>query len=166
MPRVSGLPSLGPRGEGWVVIQVVLLALIAASGWWMRPAWDGPAATIGLVAGLGLLAAGGSLAVRGIVDLRESLTPLPHPRSDGALIETGVYARSRHPIYGGLIVASLGWSLVMASAVALLLSLALAGFFFLKSTREEAWLLAHYPGYAEYRRRTRRFIPWSGGPRG
>lgn len=156
------LPSLGPRGEGWVILQVVLLALIAACGWWTGPDLEGTARIVALVAGAGLIAIGGFLAVRGVVDLRDALTPLPHPRPGAELVETGVYAHARHPIYGGLIVASVGWSLLTASAIALFLTVVLAGFFVLKSAREEAWLTAHYPGYTAYRARTKRFIPGIG----
>jgi len=42
----------------------------------------------------------------------------------------------------------------------------LAAFLYLKSAREEAWLEARYPGYAAYRARTPRFIPWPGRSRG
>ncbi len=156
------LPTLGPRGEGWVVIQFVLLGLIAAAGWLTGPDLVDPLRTVALVAGVGLIAIGGFLAIRGIVDLRGALTPLPHPRPGAELVETGVYAHARHPIYGGLIVASAGWSLLTASSIAVLLTVVLAGFFLLKSTREEAWLTARYPGYAAYRGRTKRFIPWIG----
>jgi protein-S-isoprenylcysteine O-methyltransferase Ste14 len=38
----------------------------------------------------------------------------------------------------------------------------IALFFRLKSMREEVWLEERFPGYATYRRRTRRFIPWIG----
>lgn len=145
-----------------MVIQFVLLAVVAVAGWLATPAWDGAARTIGVVVGIGFIGAGGLLAVRGVVDLREALTPLPHPRDGATLIESGVYARVRHPIYGGLIVASTGWSLVMASAPAIAATAVLAAFFILKSAREEAWLLRFYPGYAAYRARTRRFIPWIG----
>jgi protein-S-isoprenylcysteine O-methyltransferase Ste14 len=34
------------------------------------------------------------------------------------------------------------------------------GFFDLKARREEAWLLAAYPGYAAYRRRVRKLFPF------
>ncbi len=67
-----------------------------------------------------------------------------------------------HPIYGGLILAALGWAIVQASFVAVGLAAALALFFRLKSTREERWLEGRYPGYPAYRARTRRFIPWIG----
>jgi protein-S-isoprenylcysteine O-methyltransferase Ste14 len=33
-------------------------------------------------------------------------------------------------------------------------------FFDLKSRREEAWLLVAYPGYAAYRARVRRLVPF------
>ena len=36
----------------------------------------------------------------------------------------------------------------------------LLGFFRLKSAREELWLEARYPGYAAYRARTRRLVPF------
>lgn len=163
---MSGLPSLGARGEGWVAIQVALFAAIAAAGWWLGGAWAGPSATVTLLAGAALVIFGGWLAVRGIVDLHEALTPLPYPREGASLIESGVYAGARHPIYGGLIVAGVGWGLATASPAALGLAVVLAGFFTLKSIREEAWLERVYPDYPAYRERTRRFIPWRGRSRG
>ena len=157
---MSGLPSLGPRGEGWVAIQVGLLLAVAAAGVWFGPDWSGALHLGGIVAGLAALASGAILVVRGSLDLRGALTPLPHPRDGATLVESGVYGLARHPIYGGLILAALGWSWIQASLPALVASLVLTGFFVLKSTREEAWLLERFAGYADYRRRTRRFIPW------
>ena len=162
MAPMTRLPSLGRRGEGWVAIQGVLLVLVAAAGWSLGPDWSGPARSAALLLGLVLVAGGLVLAVRGLLDLGTALTPLPHPRDGAALVETGVYGLVRHPIYGGLILGSIGWALIQASLAALALSAVLAGFFSLKSRREEAWLESRYPGYADYRTRTRRFIPWIG----
>lgn len=156
---MSDLPALGPRGEGWVAIQFLLLALVGLAGL-AGPVWDGAARTVTTVAGLFLLAAGGVLAVRGIVDLRAALTPLPHPRDDARLVDTGAYRLVRHPIYGGLVIGAAGYGLVMASPLALAGAVGLAVFFRLKSAREEAWLEARYAGYPAYRARTRRLIPW------
>mgnify|MGYP000035225505 FL=1 len=166
---MSDLPSLGPRGEGWVAIQVALLAALGiaapVTGRFATAAWTDPsgaATPVGLlVAGLAVatLAAGALLAVRGIVDLRDALTPTPPPRDDAELVEDGVYARARHPIYGGLIVASLAWAVLWLSSTGLLLAATVAVFFRLKSEREEAWLADRFAGYAAYRRRTRRFLP-------
>jgi protein-S-isoprenylcysteine O-methyltransferase Ste14 len=159
---MTRLPSLGPRGEGWVLIQVVLLVLTAATGWWLGPAWSGGVRVVTAICGAAAIVGGLTLAVRGSRDLRGALTPLPYPRPDALLVETGVYRLVRHPIYGGLVLAGFGWALVTASLPALLAAAVLLGFFELKSRREEVWLEARFSGYAAYRARTRRLIPWIG----
>ncbi|MCU0483113.1 MAG: isoprenylcysteine carboxylmethyltransferase family protein [Chloroflexi bacterium] len=154
------LPDLGPRGEGWVVLQFVLLAVVALAGT-RGPDWGEPWRTVGLVAGAVLLATGLVLGVLGLIHLRPAnLTAVPHPRTGGWLVETGVYGLVRHPVYAGLIAAAVGWSLVSASLAALAASLALGLFFDLKARREERWLATAYPDYEEYQRRVRRLVPF------
>lgn len=143
-----------------MLIQGVLLVLVAAAGWSLGPDWSGPLQVVGIVLGIGLIGGGVVLAIRGTADLGRALTPLPHPRPGVGLVDTGVYALVRHPIYGGLILGALGWSLIQASLMAVGLSVVLAAFFTLKARREEVWLVEHYPDYPAYRERTRRFIPW------
>jgi protein-S-isoprenylcysteine O-methyltransferase Ste14 len=63
-------------------------------------------------------------------------------------------------MYGGGVVAAIGWGLVMASLPALAGAIALAVFVDLKARREEAWLTEAFDGYAAYSARTRRLIPW------
>jgi protein-S-isoprenylcysteine O-methyltransferase Ste14 len=159
---MTRLPALGPRGEGWVIIQGVLLVLVATTGWALGPDWPGPGRFVGIIGGALLIAGGALLVVRGIADLGTALTPLPKPGDQAELIETGAYALVRHPIYGGLILAAFGWAIVQASIIAVALAVVLAGFFRLKSAREEAWLETRFPGYPAYRARTPRFIPWIG----
>jgi protein-S-isoprenylcysteine O-methyltransferase Ste14 len=106
------------------------------------------------------MAAGGLLALRGIVDLRQALTALPHPRDGAQLVDKGAYRLARHPIYGGIVLGACGYGLVTASPLAILGSAVLLAFFRLKSEREEVWLEARYPAYPAYRDRTRRMIPW------
>ena len=153
------LPDLGPRGEGWFVAQVGLFAVIAVSGA-AGPAWGGAGRALGVVIGAILAGCGGLLALRGVLDLRDNLTPFPKPMEGAQLVETGAYRYARHPIYGGLILGALGWGLVTASPLAVAAALLLAGFFSLKSRREEIWLAEMYPKYPAYRSRTRRLIPW------
>jgi protein-S-isoprenylcysteine O-methyltransferase Ste14 len=138
----------------------VLLALVALSalvglGW--PAAWRPYAAAVAfalMLVGLGLL-------VAGAVGLGSALTPFPRPREDASLMEGGVYARARHPIYGGVVLLAGGWSLVFASVLGGVLTLALVVFFVLKARREEEWLRAQYPEYDDYARRTKRgFVPW------
>jgi protein-S-isoprenylcysteine O-methyltransferase Ste14 len=152
------LPDLGPRGEGWFLIQVALFAAIALAGL-LGPAWSDLARALTVV-GAVLIGAGFVLAFRGILDLGGTVTPFPKPREGARLVDTGAYTMVRHPIYGGAILAAFGWGLASASPAALAGAAVLAVFFDLKSRREEAWLVAQLDGYADYRGRTRRLLPW------
>lgn len=156
---MSRLPALGPRGEGWFLVQLVLLAGVAAAGLFLGGTWTGGARFAGAVAGGALFVGGIALAVLGVRDLDRSVSPLPFPTEHGTLVEHGIYRRIRHPIYLGVFASAVGFGLIMASAVALLLSLALGALLDLKARREEAWLGERYPGYAAYKQRTRRFVP-------
>ena len=82
------------------------------------------------------------------------------PVPGGRLIEGGAFGLVRHPMYGGAVIAALGWGLLTASPTTLASALVLFIFFDLKSRREEAWLGERFGGYAAYRGRTRRLTPW------
>jgi protein-S-isoprenylcysteine O-methyltransferase Ste14 len=157
---VSSLPSLGRRGEGWVLIQGVILVAIFFAGLTEAPFGDfGWIALTGL--GMLLMLAGGVLAVLGVRSLGKGLTALPHPRDGSELVSTGTYRLVRHPIYGGLVIGALGYGLAMQALVtAVAGSLVLLVFFRLKSAREEVWLEQRYPGYPAYRAKTRRMLPF------
>ncbi len=85
---------------------------------------------------------------------------LPRPKAHGELVETGLYAVVRHPIYGAGLLAFSGYGLAATSWPSLALVGPLALLWAEKAKREEAWLAAQYPGYEAYRRRVRRrFVP-------
>jgi protein-S-isoprenylcysteine O-methyltransferase Ste14 len=157
----SGIPALGPRGEGWVIAQLVLLAIIgwAGLGSVADAGVPGPWGPLSLLVGLLAIAAGSLLAARGSWDLRSSFSPFPRPVDGAPLIETGAYRLVRHPIYSGLILGAVGWALVTSSLVALVSAGLLFVLFAAKGRREEAWLAEIHPDYAAYQRRTRRLIP-------
>lgn len=155
---MTRLPALGPRGEGWFGLQVLLaLAIIASANW--GGDWSGAAMFATFVAGALLVVAGVVLATVGSVQLGRSISPLPFPRDGGALVATGIYSRIRHPIYAGVIAWAIGWPLMVASLEGLALAALLAAVLDLKARREEAWLRERYAGYALYAGRTRRFVP-------
>lgn len=153
------LPSLGPRGEGWVALQGVIFLGVAGAGL-LGPAWGDPWRVPGGLVGAGVIGLGAVVAGLGLVGLRENLTAVPRPVEGGRLIDSGVYGLVRHPIYAGIVTAGLGWGLATASPAAILASALLGAFFDLKSRREEAWLLAAYPGYTAYRARVRKLVPF------
>lgn len=156
------LPALGPRGEGWVVAQLVLFAVIAVAG--LRDLvghgsaspWGGAPS----LAGVAAMVVGGLVAVRGGWDLRAGLSPFPRPVAGAPLIESGAYRLVRHPIYSGLVLGALGWGLVTGSMAAIGTAGLLFALFAGKSRREEIWLAAAHPEYRAYQQRTKRFIPW------
>ena len=128
-------------------------------------AWDGslpegdadPLRILGMV----LAAAGAGLAFVASRRLGRALTPTPEPVAGADLIETGPYRLVRHPIYGGVILFSIGTALILDSVAGSVLALGLLPFFYLKSVYEERRLRIAYAGYSEYRRRVpHRLIPF------
>jgi protein-S-isoprenylcysteine O-methyltransferase Ste14 len=145
------------RGGGWVAAQNALTVAVLVLGPILRGQWQNAAISI---AGGVLLSVGGCLAIAGVCALGRNLTPFPKPREDSKLVQRGIYALVRHPLYSSLIFASAGWALHWRSWPALAVALALAILLDAKARREERWLRERYPEYDAYRRRVRRFLPW------
>jgi len=85
---------------------------------------------------------------------------MPETRDDAELSTSGPYHYVRHPMYSGLLLFCFGlvftpwhwWKL----AAFVVLMLVLAG----KSRIEERLLTERFPGYPEYVRTTKRFVPF------
>ena len=157
---MTSIPALGPRGEGWVLLQLALILVIAILGALALPTaiagW--PARWPFVIQGALLLGVGGWVVIQGARRLGDSLTAMPRPRDDASLVQDGIYARVRHPMYAGIVGLGLGWALVTLSLPALVAALVLAPVLDLKARREERWLAERYAGYPAYRSRTHRFI--------
>ena len=111
------------------------------------------------LAGALLTALGGALALAGLAALGSALTPFPQPLAAAHLRQSGVYGWVRHPIYGGIVVASLGWSMAWLSPLGLLASAVVLLFFDRKSAFEERLLHARFPEYHAYAQRVRKLVP-------
>jgi protein-S-isoprenylcysteine O-methyltransferase Ste14 len=153
----------GQRGEYWVIAQVLLLLLFV-----VVPAYPtaGPALVPAVVLyglrGLAMAIALCALLLigKGLIDLGPNLTPLPYPRADGELVQTGVYGLVRHSLYSGLILGTFALSLWRFSLSHLAITLVLLLVLNAKASREEVWLQERFPDYADYRQRVKKLIPW------
>lgn len=141
-------------GAVLVLLQFVLLAALAYG---VLPAWDDPAAPW-----LALALAAASLAV-GLAAVTANrpgnFNVHPEPRTGGRLVEHGIYAWIRHPMYAALLLLALAAVAVAPGATTVAAAVALAVVLWIKSSIEERRMSAVHPGYAAYRARTRRFVP-------
>jgi len=149
-------PSFTQRGGGWVLAQGLLISavLIAGPSLAVQP---GPGA-LRAVGGL-LLAVGAGFGIAGVVATGRQLTAFPKPPEGSVLIQHGIYRYARHPLYASVMALAWGWGLMWGSGVALAAAGLLTGLLYFKARREERWLRAQFPGYADYERRVRRFVP-------
>jgi protein-S-isoprenylcysteine O-methyltransferase Ste14 len=152
----------GARGEWYVAAQLVLIAVVFLAPRTLPglPAWPAPLAQIGVLAGSALMFAGGMLLLAGFVSLGPNLSPLPCPRPNATLVQTGPYRLARHPMYAGGVLLAYGWAFVVHGWLTLVYATILLVFLDIKSAREERWLTATFPDYAEYQRRVRKLIPF------
>ena len=146
-----------PLGVSWVLAQLVLFGVI-----FFAPVVDDSVPPTLLAVPLGLVVGGFGLgiALLAILQLGGSLSIFPRPVDGGSLVQNGVYALARHPIYTGVILSALGYSIVQWSWLALAVTLILGLFFDRKAAHEERMLGARYADYADYKARVKKLIPW------
>jgi protein-S-isoprenylcysteine O-methyltransferase Ste14 len=149
-------PALGRRGEGYVALQVACLGLVIVAGLNTPGTRSAATAVLGGLVGV----AGAWLGVLGVAGLHaaRSMSVLPHPVDGGQLARTGAYAVVRHPIYGGLILMSIGWAVFQASLPTLGAAVLLALVLDLKRRAEEIRLRRRFPDYDAYRQATPRAL--------
>jgi protein-S-isoprenylcysteine O-methyltransferase Ste14 len=154
--------SLRDQGAAWALGQLILLVLILLVPVQIDglPGWPESLRGMSVVAGLLVGAAGILLLILSGLQLGANLTIFPRPKADGSLTQSGVYAFVRHPMYSGVLLVALGWTLLRTSIPGLILTLVLGLFFDRKARREEVWLVEKYPDYGAYRKRVRKLIPW------
>ena len=145
------------RGGWWVVGQILLLLTIAG----LDLTGHGAAKPLALfIGGLVLIAAAMLCGLAGLLALGRNLTPFPKPSAKTELIQHGIYALIRHPLYTSVFCAAVGSALIFQSWPALTAAVGLGVFFDAKARHEERWLRQQFQDYAGYERRVRRFILW------
>ena len=171
--RIGRSPNLKPRGAKerllfalWLAVIGVWIAqpavMYAGPGLWLvRPLVDG---------GWGALA-GGVLAI--LVGqagtfwcyraMGEHWRIGVRPKERTQLVQRGPYAAVRHPIYSFQMLILAGVAVLLPTVLSLAMLAVHGAGYWAKSADEETYLLGLHPQeYADYRRRTGRFIPGLG----
>ncbi len=162
------------KARWWVVVQFFLLGLLGLlcfsgprSG---LIAWSRPIGPVLLAVGC-LLILVAYLTFRSVNGWNLGIAPVP--KASDSLVDRGIFAHIRHPIYLGVMLASFGVALLSASLDALVVAFCLVVFFVLKARYEEGQLTRKFPDYSSYQSRTGPFFPrlfasgrmhkWGGG---
>jgi protein-S-isoprenylcysteine O-methyltransferase Ste14 len=141
------LPGLAPRAAALLGSYIVIalgLQPDTLQQWWVM-----------LAASL-LLVAGMACSVASVLVLGRCFGVMPEARG---LVTSGPYRHIRHPLYTSEVLAFLGVLLPVLSPLSLTIYSCYLGLTALRARYEEEVLLAAFPDYASYRRRTWRFLP-------
>jgi protein-S-isoprenylcysteine O-methyltransferase Ste14 len=127
--------KFGERGEQYVIAQFSLFLFIAIG----NVPFIGDTITTFLAP---LLIISGLFAVyKSAADLRDNLSPWPVPTDPesgrGSLVNTGIYAYVRHPMYTGVLLGMAGLSIITDSVARMVLTCALYYVLDVKSDYEE-----------------------------
>lgn len=153
------------RRIGWALVAAQALLLILFVLLPKRRSLLAPPDLLDIL-GIILMVAGLAIFLIALLGLGTALTPTPVPQEGAALRTGGIYAVVRHPIYVGILVAALGFTLAVGSIWQVVLWAALAVFFYAKAFWEDR-LLAERHGVAwfDYADHVSGFIPRIRGPR-
>jgi len=146
------------RGGAWVLGQVILLLSIVVLGLMFPGDWNVSQWFVAVV--ICLLSVGMYFLIFGLIALGRFLTIFPEPLKTTELVESGVYAVVRHPLYTSVVFCALAWSLWWNSVPALVAWAATVVFLDFKARSEERRLRRKFPSYARYASKVKRMIPW------
>jgi len=111
--------------------------------------------------GLVLLVLGLAIAVWARIHLGKYWSAAVGSKAEHRLIQSGPYARLRHPIYTGIIMAVFGSAIADGNVHALLGAAILIAALVAKSRREEVWLAQEFgDAYGSYRARSWALVPF------
>lgn len=134
------------RGELYGAVQLLFVILLLRSPGFLD-------SLIGFAIGPLTLVAGAVISGKALFDLgRKQLSIWPAPVPGAELRTDGLYKYVRHPVYAGLLLASLGYSAATGSPERFALTIALGLFLSKKISIEEQYLMESYPEYANYQK--------------
>jgi len=111
--------------------------------------------------GLSLFSIGTFVRVAALKELGENFSAYVSLQPNHRLVQEGIYASIRHPLYLSLLLIPTGIALVFASLLVFPILMLAVAFVFDRMRREEGLLASRFGAqFEDYRRRTRRLIPF------
>ena len=140
----------------WITVAAAMWVIAS-----LPPIWP-PSSSVRLTISVILFVIGIAVSQSAIIQFRRAQTtgnPL-NPETSTSLVSTGVFARSRNPMYLGMLIGLLAWAVYLASASALLGPVAFALFItrFQIVPEERAMYLLFGAAFSEYTQRVRRWL--------
>ena len=134
---------------------IVLLVLLVYPDWFHNPAsWHQLLSWVFLAGSI-------MVAVLGFVTFYKEGKPSDQLEQTTHLIETGMFAYIRHPLYLSLIMGGLGVMWKHPGYLEILLScINITALYLTAKVEEKEMIVTFGDGYAEYMKRTRMFIPF------
>lgn len=143
---------------------VVIVLLLGAAMWALTRAWPGLRIDLPLrgVLAAGLILTGLGIALAGVISFRRAGTtvnPL-QPAASSQLVVSGVYHRTRNPMYLGMLLLLLGWAAWLAHPLALVLAATFVPVMNRLQIRPEERILAATfgPAFTAYQSSVRRWL--------
>jgi protein-S-isoprenylcysteine O-methyltransferase Ste14 len=143
---------------------VMTAILLAALMWLLARHTTGfsLAPQLRLIALIVLIGGGAAIGIAGIWSFRRARTTVNpwRPHASSALVVSGIYRRTRNPMYLGLLLGLAGWGLYLANIYCLLLAFAFVPYMnrFQIQPEERALEQTYGAGFIDYCRQVRRWI--------
>ena len=153
------------RRTGWMLVAIQAVLLIAFLLLPKRRGLFVPPDVLDIL-GILLMVAGLALVLIAVLSLGAALTPTPVPQESAALRTSGVYGVVRHPVYVGILIAALGFTLAVGSIWQVILWVVLAAFLYGKAFWEDRLLAErHGVSWFDYADHVGGFVPRFWGSR-
>ena len=138
------------KGEWYLFSQIFLIVLHLLSPYPKAEYITFPINLFFIISGIVISINGLIISLKAFIDLGDNLTPLPYPIKESILIRNNSYKDSRHPLYKGLLLISLGICIFTLSIIHLSLFITLSYLLKKKALKEEEQLKIKFPEYEDY----------------
>lgn len=114
MTELRDTNELGKRGEMLFLSKILAFTLIVFPPLNIR--------SLTFSAGCLIMLSGIGCAIYGTINLGRSVSPFLTPRKSSELVTNGIFSYVRHPIYGGMLLFSLGLAITTRNELRLILT--------------------------------------------